>query len=235
MQQLKQDRGLIRYPDRGARNEPVDPLTEKEMARLEENIWEYCRNSYVRRLIKSGLLADYDEIQDLEGEAYIFFYNIMSKFDKSKCGKIQEFDEEGKDKGKTLEFYFKTYFSGRINFVACEVRDQKKKRGIGPRSGQGTVMEVAFDAKYTSDFSEYEYEHEVTGEIFAALNKKSKDFQRFFYESYRVEFKQSELRERWGNQYNKLKLELTKFKKSLQKNHYSTFLKDTGNKKALKK
>ena len=228
MQQLKQDRGLIRYPDRGARNEPVEPLTKKDKKQLEENVWEWCRNGYVRRLIKSGLLADYDEIQDLEGEAYIFFHNIMGKFDKSKCGKIQEFDEEGDDKGKTLEFYFKAYFSGRINFVACEVRDQKKKRGIGPRSGQGTVMEVSFDAKYTSDFSEYEYEHEVTGEIFAALNKKSDDFQRFFYESYRVEFKQSELRDRWGNKYNKLKNELTKFKKHLQTNHYAKFVEDAG-------
>lgn len=228
MQQLKQDRGLIRYPDRGARNEPVDPLTDKEKKQLEENVWEKCRNGYVRRLIKSGLLADYDEIEDLTGEAYIFFHNIMSKFDKSKCGKIQEYDEEGSDKGKTLEFYFKNYFYGRINFVACEVRDQKKKRGIGPRSGQGTVMEVSFDAKHTGDFSEYEYEHEVTGEIFSALNKKSDDFKRFFYESYRVEFKQSELRERWGNKYNKLKNELTKFKKQLQKNHYATFVKETG-------
>lgn len=228
MQQLKQDRTILRYPDRGARNEPVDPLTEEEMKKLEEEVWTSCRNGYVRRIIKSGLLSDHDEIQDLEGEAYIFFKNILGKFDKSKCGDILEYDVKGDDQGKTLAFYFKNYFYGRINFVACEARDQKKKWGIGPRNSTGTVMEVSFDAKHTGDFSEYEYEHEVTGEIFSAVNNKSEEFKRFFYETFRVEFKQAELRQRWGTKYNKLKNELTKFKKELNKKHYKTFVQESG-------
>lgn len=228
MQQLKQDRTILRYPDRGARNEPDEPLTEADKKLLEEEVWEYCRNGYVRRIMKSGLMSDHDEIGDLTGEAYIFFHNIMSKFDKSKCGKIAEEDVPGAKNPKSLGWYFKVYFSGRINFVACEARDQKKKWGIGPRSSTGTVMEVSFDAKYTSDFSEFEYENEATGEIFSDLKKKSDEFKRFFWETYKVEFKQSELRDRWGTKYNKLKNQLTKFKKDLNKKHYKTFLEDSG-------
>ena len=126
---IKPDNHVQRYVDRSARYEPTTPLTKREKKRLSKNCWEKCRNGYKIRMIKSGLLSDYETPDDLEAEAYILMWNILDKFDKSKCGKISDFDEPGAKAPKTLEFYFKNYFYGRVNFVAIEARDCKYRRG----------------------------------------------------------------------------------------------------------
>jgi hypothetical protein len=222
---LKPDNSILRYPDRDAREEPVDPLTHAEKERLSVALWKDCRAAYKRRMVSSGLLADYEESGELDGEAYIFMWNILGKFDKSKCGKIAEFDIEGATNPKTLEFYFKIYFSGRVNFVACEARDYKKKRGIGPK---GSVSDVSYDEESEGHFSEIEYEYEATGHFFEGLQKRSDDFKRFAVQSMIVQVSQKELREEFGPNFNKLKSELTKFKNDLKKKHLGSFLRETG-------
>lgn len=223
--QLKQDNGINRYPDRSARHEAVDPLTPAEIARLVENCQDYCIRSYKIRMIKSALISDYEEHKDLDGEAIIFMYNILGKFDKSKCGGIADFDEKGATKPKTLEFYFKNYFSGRVNFVACEAREDKKKKGIGPG---GSVFDVSYDEEAESEFSEVSHEYEATSAVFAALKNKTDDFKRFFAQNYFEEMQQKELREEWGPKFSKLKSELGKFKNDLKKKHTKSYLREIG-------
>lgn len=222
---LKPDNSILRYPDRGARDAPVDPLTEEELLFLSELTWTACKTAYKRRMISSALLADFEETTDLEGEAYIFMWNILKKFDKSKCGVIAEFDVPGATNPKTLEFYFKNYFYSRVNFVACEARDYKKKRGVGPK---GSVSDVSYDEESEGYFSDTEYEYEATGHFFENMAKKSDDFKRFAVQSLIVQVSQKELREEFGPNFNKLKAELTKFKNDLKKKHLGSFLRETG-------
>jgi hypothetical protein len=222
---LKADNAVQRYPDRSARNPAVDPLTEKEKVHLREVCWEKCRNAYIVRMTSSALLSDYEVNDDLIGEAWIFMENILGKFDKSKCGEISDYDIEGKTASKTLKFYFQNYYYGRVNFVACEARDYKKKRGIGPR---GTPIDVAYDEDFDGDFTEFNHEYEATSNIFLELNKKSTDFQRFFEQSYRIQLSQKELREEWGGRFNKLKQELTKFKTVLKQKYHIEYITEIG-------
>lgn len=222
---LKADNGILRYPDRSARNEPVDPLTEAEKQHLRNTCWELCRNSYVLRMTKSALISDYEVAEDLVGEAWIFMENILSKFDKSKCGGIADFDEEGETAAKTLVFYFKNYYYGRVNFVACEARDYKKKRGQGMSSA---AIDVIYDEDSEGELSDLNHEYEATSNIFLELNKKSEEFQRFFYQSYRIQLSQKELREEWGTKFNKLKQELTKFKNQLKQKYHLDYLSEIG-------
>ena len=222
---LKADNTILRYPDRSARNLPVDPLTKKEMDRLKEECWEKCRNAYIVRMTRSALISDFEQADDLIGEAWIFMENILGKFDKSKCGEIAEYDVEGKTAAKTLKFYFLNYYYGRVNFVACEARDFKKKRGVGPR---GTPVDVSYDEDFEGDFSEFNHDYDATSNIFYELKKKSTDFQRFFYQHYRVQLSQKELREEWGGRFNKLKQELTKFKNDLKRKYHVGYLQEIG-------
>lgn len=223
--QLKSDNTILRYPDRDARNEPVDPLTPEEKQFLIDNCWIRCRNAYKNRMSR-GFLSDWEDAKDLDGEAWIFMHNILSKFDKKVYeGRILPLDaddyEEGPDKPKPLKFYFLNYIYGRVNFVACEARDFKKKRGIGPK---GAVDEVSYDDEQEDSFGLYNHKYEATGEIFLLLNAKSPEFQRFFKQQMMLQMSQKELREEWGIYFNKLKQELTKFKSEIKKKHRLTYL-----------
>lgn len=216
---LKLDSSIKRENERAAREEPKVPLTKEEIDKLKADCREKCRNAYVIRMTQSALMEENESLQDLENDAFLLMHNILTKFDKSKCGPISEYDVPGRDKPKTLKFYFLNYFYGRVNFTACESRDYKKKRGTGPN--KGAVSDIVYDAEYKGQFSEYEYEHEATGLIFQKLKDKSPEFQRFFHQSFIVELKEKELREEWGDKYNKLKSELTKFKNDLKKKYSS--------------
>lgn len=219
--QLKSDNTILRYPDRDARNEPVDPLTDAEKQKLIDDCWVKCRSAYKIRMSK-GFLSDWEDSKDLDGEAWIFMCNILSKFDKKVYeGKIAEFDVEGPDQPKSLKFYFLNYIYGRVNFVACEARDFKKKRGIGPK---GAVDEVSYDDEVDESFGLYNHKYEATGEIFLLLNGKSPEFQRFFKQQMILQMSQKELREEWGINFNKLKQELTKFKGEIKKKHRLNYL-----------
>lgn len=222
---LKADNGILRYPDRSARNEAITPLTEAEKVSLRELCWEKCRNAYVLRMTKSALISDFEVAEDLVGEAWIFMENILGKFDKSKCGDLAEYDVEGKTQAKTLKFYFQNYYYGRVNFVACEARDFKNKRGHG---SIGAAIDVSYDEDFEGELSELNHEYEATSNIFLELNKKSEDFQRFFYQSYRIQLSQKELREEWGSRFNKLKQELTKFKNQLKQRYQIDYMTEIG-------
>lgn len=224
---LKLDSSIKRENERSAREEPKDPLTPSEIEMLKETCFQKCRNAYVSRMTSSALKEENESIKDLENDAFLLMCNILSKFDKSKCGKIAAKDEKGDTNPKTLKFYFLNYFYGRVNFTAAEAREYKKKRGTGPN--KNAVGDITYDEEAQGNFSEYEYEYEATGGIFEKLKQKTDEFQRFFHQSVKVEMKEKELREEYGpERYQKLKAELTKFKNELKKKYHSSYLKEIG-------
>lgn len=217
MQKLKLDNYVKRSPDRDARNLPVRPLTEAQKKDLAIKCEERCKKAYVNRMMSSALVSDFETREDLVGEAYIAMWNILSKFDLSKCGPIAEFDEEGKTAPKTLEFYFINYFYGRVNFIACESRQSKKQRGVGPAEG---LDDVSYDPEdENSTFSEHLYRYEVTGELISELKNKDFAFQRFFFQLYRMQYTQRELREEYGEKFNILKAQAQDFINHIKEKH----------------
>lgn len=197
---LKLDNFVKRENDRSARNIPVKPLTKEQKDALSIRVWPNCRNAYISRMKRSHLYSDFEEIADLENDAYIAMWNILEKFDLSKCGEISDYDVPGATNPKTLDFYFKNYFSGRVNFIACEARAQKKSRGVGPAEN---LDEVAYDPEDNgSQFSEYLHKYEITGDLLEELKKKDVTFQRFFRQLYQLQFTQRELREEYKEKFN---------------------------------
>ena len=222
---LKPDNGILRYVDRGTRNEPIDPLTKKEKDMLIEKCWEKCKNAYCRR-ISSGFMADFDEDGDLIGEAFILMNNILAKFDKSKCGEIHpDEDIPGKKAPKTLMFYFKNYFYGRVNFTAAEARDFKNKRGVGPG---GAVDGIIYDEE--DDPIDKDPKSETMSLIFEHLLKKNFEFKRFFVQLNLSEMSATEMREEWGKEFNELSQEVDFFYKDMKKSLESKYKKEFGKK-----
>lgn len=201
MMKLKLDNSMKRENDRGTRNDPIEPLTPEEIQEIKEKDWKACRVAYVNRMSKSKLFADYETIKDLENDAWIFFENILGKFDKAHFkGKIaKKYDVQGAGKPKTLSFYFKNYFYHRVNQTAQEARNEKKKRGIGPAEH---MDEISYDPTDTqSGLSEHFFNYDVTGEIMAEVKRKDKEFQRFFAQLCIEQCSKKELREEYKEKY----------------------------------
>lgn len=97
MMKLKLDNYVRRSPDRSAKKPAKNPITPKQKEWLAYKCWEKCRNAYVKRMTASALLSDFEELKDLEGEAYINMWNILHKFDishyKSKITDVEFFKE----------------------------------------------------------------------------------------------------------------------------------------------
>jgi hypothetical protein len=107
----------------------------------------------------------------------------MDKFDKTKCGKIQKYDEPGKDKPKSLEFYFLNYFYGRVNFMACDTRTDKRKRGMV--GSQATSMdEVAYNPEDRSASPEEAHKYDSVKLLSDALGSQPKPVRDLFREIY---------------------------------------------------
>jgi hypothetical protein len=209
MLRLKLDNFVKREPDRSARNIPTQPLTMEQKKYLAEKCLTKCTKAYINRMRSSALLADFEEIEELQGEAYIAMWNILNKFDLSKCGLVQEFDEEGKTAPKTLEFYFTNYFYGRVNFIACEARAGKKQRGVGPAE---SLDDVSYDPEDEGGpITETQHKYEITGNVLMELKAKESRFQRFFVQMYRLQCTQRELREEYGDGFNVLKAQCADF------------------------
>ena len=210
---LKLDKTVKREPDRSARHIPVQKLTEKEMKDLAIECYEKCVRAYKKRMMASALLADYEDHSDLDGEAYIAMWNILRKFDKSKCGPIAKYDVPGKTSPKSLKFYFLNYFYGRVNFIACEARAFKKLVGVGPAEA---FSEVTYDEEDTGNVSEFNHQYAITGLILSELKKKDDTFQRFFYQLYKLQITQKELREEYGEDFSTLKNLMNRFIEEIQ-------------------
>lgn len=218
---LKLDNYIKREPDRSARDIPTTPLTEEQKVYLSKVCWDKSKKAYLNRFRASALLSDFEVLEELEGEAYIAMWNILNKFDLAKCGKVQEFDEQGKTAPKTLEFYFNNYFSHRVNFIACEARTEKKKRGVGPAESLDDVVYNPEDDSGT--LSEYQHKYEITGDLLNELKGKEIVFQRFFAQMYRFGITQRELREEYGaDKFNILKAEANDFIQFI-KNKYKVY------------
>lgn len=203
MLKLKLYSPISREDDRGVRNDPKKPLTGEMKQRLRTSVWDSCRAAYVNRMKKSALVDEVEETGDLEGSAWIFFENILSKFDLAPFeGKISKFDVPGVGKPKTLEFYFKWYFSYRVNLNAREARQNKKDRGIGPAEN---MSEYSYDVEDNSHYSQYNSKYEVTGEILAEVKKKDPEFQRFFEQAMVMQYPTSDLKEEYKEKYKTFK------------------------------
>ena len=119
----------IRRPIRNRVTEPLAPLTNKEKEYLLDNTLKKVINAYRNRILRSSLLGNFEEVEDLNSEAVLFFYSMLGKFDKNNCGPISEKDESHFGEARTLSFYFLNYCYGRINFVAAEARDTRRRTG----------------------------------------------------------------------------------------------------------
>lgn len=220
MNKLKLDNFVKRSPDRSARNIPTQPLTEEQknnLADIKGECWKKCRNAYVVRMKKSALLSDFEEDEDLVSEAYIAMWNILNKFDLSKCGEVAEYDVAGDKNPKTLEFYFYNYFSRRVNFIACESRQGKKQRGVGPADSMDEVNYNPADNE--SNYSEFQHKYAITGQLLHDLKKRDHRFRRFFVQMYQIQLTQRELREEYGDAFNALKAQAQDFISSVKEKH----------------
>lgn len=216
---LRLENYVKRAPDRSARHEPSKPLTEKQKQILAEKCLDKCTRAYLTRMRTSALLSDFEELEELKGEAYIAMWNIINKFDISKCGALSKFDIPGAKSPKTLEFYFLNYFYGRVNFIAAEARAYKKQRGVGPVDS--IEMEVDYNPITSSQdmYTEHDHKYEVTGFLLKELKTKSMEFQRFFHQRHTLECTQRELREEYGEKFNELKDQVEGFFKEIKKRY----------------
>lgn len=199
--ELKLDNSVVRENDRGTRNDPEKPLTPEQKEYLRKKLGKKCILAYVNRFKKSGLESDWEDPRDLANDAWVFFENILGKFDLKKYdGKISKtYDVEGEGKPKTLEFYFKNYFYNRINFTAQESRTDKKERGIGPVEH---MSEIIYDPEDNSQsLSEHHHKYEITGDILAEVKKKDKEFQRFFQQKFIDQCTDKELRDEYKDKF----------------------------------
>lgn len=214
-QQLSLDNTINRILERETRNPPKSPLNEEEKQRLIANCTNYCHNAYYVRIVKTGLMGT-DENEETVSESYIFMNSMLEKFDKhyylNKISLNGEGDVDGKKEKKTLEFYFETFFSHRLNLLAIEIRREKKLKGIGPRS---MPMEITYDEVDENSFDSSE-ESESLILIKEKILLESKELRRFYTEKYILEITDKEMREDWGSDYNSLDTKLVNFFKSLK-------------------
>jgi hypothetical protein len=219
---LKPDMWIKRENSRGARHEVVKPLTDAQKKLVVDTVGEYCVRSYVNRMKSSALMSDFDEDGDLVGDGWEFLYNILGKFDLSKCGPIAEFDIQGDDQPKSIPWYFKTYFSGRINFNACEARTNKKNRNVGGPSD--IFQEITYDEEDTQNVSEFNHEYDITGFVYYELKKQEFDVQRMYFQLYKLGMSTKEVREEYGTRFNEINNKLKKMFEVIKKNYKNDWL-----------
>ena len=172
---------------------PTKPLTKKERKMLTETCLKRCQAAYISRMTASGLKCNLDSVDDLKSEAWIAMENIMDKFDKSKCGKIVKYDKEGKDQPKSLEFYFINYFFGRVNFMACDTRTVKQKRGmIGGTSS--SMDEISYNPADTGSSPDANYRFDALNMLTAELKKQPDSVRALFDQIYNEGLSAEELK-----------------------------------------
>jgi hypothetical protein len=218
---LKPDMWVKRKYSPKIKDIPKNPLTEAQKQQLIKTCGEKCHKAYRNRMIGSGLLSDFEDAGDLQGEAHIAMNEILNRFDTSRCGKIEMYDTPGATNPKTLEFYFLNYFYGRVNFMACESRTHKKSRNVGSYAGE--VFETEYDpVDPRNDPSNNDYE--ITGHIMTELQKKNKPLQRFFYQTFVLQCSYKELVDEYGQeQCRNKKVELQEFINQLKQNYSNDF------------
>lgn len=199
----------------GTKNPPKKPLTKKERKMLTEACSKKCIAAYISRMTASGLVNPLDSIEDLKNEAWIAMGNIMDKFDKAKCGEITKYDVPGKDKPKSLEFYFLNYFYGRVNFMACDTRSEKKKRGmIGSKTA--STDEVVYNPKDDSTSPENALKFDSLKFLQRDLKKQPLSVQTLFEDIYMSGVAVSELKKKYPD-YLKVRRLLSVFLKDFER------------------
>ena len=199
------------------KQEPKQPLNEKDRKHLLDNILKKCTSAYISRMTGSGLTNVLDSNADLVSEAYIAMVNIMDKFDKGKCGVIAEFDVQGETAPKTLEFYFYNYFCWRVNFMAEDTRQGKRKRGmIGPSSG--STDQTVYNPEDQAANPEYHHRFDSHRFLMAELKLQPQQIQDLFQDSYVDKMKTDELKKLYPD-YLKLRRALGAFVKNFRSQH----------------
>jgi hypothetical protein len=203
---LKADGWVKRKYSPKIKEAPKKPLTDEQKAYLRKTCWEKCYKAYKNRMMSSALISDFETQGDLEGEAWIAMGEILDRFDTSKCGQISEYDVEGPLASKTLEFYFNNYFSGRVNFMACESRTHKKSRNVQLSSSQ-EFQEFDYNPIDERSQTPFDQKYEITGHLMNELQSRDKGFQRFFYQHYQLQCSYKELVDEYGQEECKKKKE----------------------------
>lgn len=103
-------------------------LSNEQKEKLKLSMKQYCKEKYVKRMKIACLISDHEIEESLDKESDLCFSLLLEKFDLSKCGPIEDFDEPGAKKPKTLEFYFKNYISAQISFIVSEALAAKTNR-----------------------------------------------------------------------------------------------------------
>ena len=219
---LKPDAWVKRKYSPKIKEAPKKPLTDDQKAFLRTHCWEKCYKAYKNRMMSSALISDFETIEDLRGEAWIAMGEILDRFDLSRCGQVTEYDVEGPLASKSLEFYFNNYFSGRVNFMACESRTHKKSRNV-QFSGQ-EIQEYEYNPIDDRSITPYDQKYEITGHIDNELRIRDKSFQRFFYQHYQLQCSYKELVDEYGQEEcKKKKEELQDFMEMIKKKYKSDY------------
>lgn len=105
------------------------PLTQDEIKYLEDKVLNKCTNAFVAKAIRSGLSGFLDkETKSIKNYAYLYFRMIAEDcFDKSLLGPIGNENIEGVNSPKTLDWYFYTFFTKKINELAKELKKANAK------------------------------------------------------------------------------------------------------------
>lgn len=223
----------IRKYESNTKVPPKDPLTSEEKEFLKTTLANKCLAAYVARMTSSGLQNDLDMIQDLHGESWAALDNILDKFDKSKCGKIEKYDVPGAKNPKSLEFYFYNYFCHRVNFMACDTRTEKRKRGmIGSKSF--STGEVIYNPEDKSINPESPHMFDTIKYLYKELLTQPQAIQDLFHEIYVEEFETEELKAKHPD-YLKLRRTLGAFLKDFNEKYSNVIKEEVGSSVAKKR
>lgn len=202
---LKPDAWIKRKYSPKIKEAPKTPLTDEQKQYLRKMCWEKCYKAYKNRMMASALISDFETQEDLEGEAWIAMGEILDRFDTSKCGVIAQYDVQGNLAPKTLEFYFNNYFSGRVNFMACESRTHKKSRNV--QFSSQDIQEYEYNPIDERSVTPFDQKYEITGHLMNELKMRDQAFQRFFYQHYQLQCSYKELVDEYGQDVCKKKKE----------------------------
>lgn len=219
---LKPDRYLKICPERKKRYEVKKPLSQEQKDFLKREVQDWAIRGYLRRFKASGLIDDVSTEEDIKQYGFLFFNDILEKFDLAPYeGKIAEYDVQGENNAKTLEFFFKAYMQKRISWAAHEVRKEKKKKKA--QSGDAASYDYLYDdVDHSTSIQEEEYH--ITGVIKNEVKKLPIETQRFYKEMYEFEMTNNELKMRYEDKFNEHHNRIKKMLEHIKKNHKNDWL-----------
>ena len=183
---FKREHFFVRRYDQNSKKKPKRSLTKSQKKHLFEKCRAKAVRAYVTRMRASGLIADCDEIEDIEQEAIIALYKALNRFDVSKMGRLAKNKNEAKqgaNKPKSLDFYFMVYFYNSVNMLAADAATQKWRRGGYSswynKCHSSVLLDNEFEENKDLKVRGLDFESEIGLYIFGELNKHRTEFKDF--------------------------------------------------------